>query len=59
MEIIAAEELLRLYRRGEREFLLRSLCDANLLGARLRGVNLMGADLIGSNLSGADLRGAP
>ena len=48
-----AEELVELYKAGERDF--RGI---DLHRAELRGAELSGADLIGTNLEYADLRGA-
>jgi uncharacterized protein YjbI with pentapeptide repeats len=53
---ISAEELLKRYAAGERDFSGIKLGNAdfreiNLSGAYLRGINLSGADLRGINLS--------
>lgn len=61
---ITAEELLRRYANGERDF--SGVClgyEANLIGVDLRGINLSKAEmitvkLIGANLDGANLIGA-
>ena len=64
-----AEELLRRYAAGERDFdklnltslgSLREEClvDVNFRHANLTGANLIGANLIGANLTGANLTGA-
>jgi hypothetical protein len=54
----SAEELLRRYAAGERDFLRASLPGANLDGTNLRGANLSGANLYGTNLYDADLSDA-
>jgi len=56
-----AEELLKQYAAGKRNFPESRLCEANLSGINLSGANLKGsnlsvANLCGSNLTGADLR---
>ncbi len=51
-----AEELLRRYADGERNFVEVDLSRANLSGANLYGADLRNANLSGVDLSGADLR---
>jgi uncharacterized protein YjbI with pentapeptide repeats len=53
-----AEELLKRYAKGERDFFKANLREANLGGANLSGANLSGADLREANLREANLRGA-
>lgn len=50
-----AEELLRQYATGRRNFNHAELSKANLSGADLSGANLSGADLSGADLSGVNL----
>jgi len=59
----SAEELLRRYAEGERDFESANLSGANLVranlsGAKLRNAKLRGANLVRANLSDADLVGA-
>jgi uncharacterized protein YjbI with pentapeptide repeats len=54
----SAEELLRRYATGARDFAGADLRGADLRGADLHGADLRGADLHGADLSGADLSGA-
>lgn len=56
--IRSAEELLRRYAAGEREFEQVRLSGADLHNAILHGIDLSEAILNGANLSRADLRGA-
>lgn len=58
-----AEELLKQYATGERNFSEVNLCEANLSGVNLsqanfKGANLSVANLCGTNLTEADLSGA-
>lgn len=60
---MSADELLKRYAAGERDFRGVNLSDeiliwADLSGANLRGANLRGANLNWANLSGVDLRAA-
>lgn len=55
---MGAEEVMRRYDSGERDFSLADLIGADLRGANLRGVNLRGANLSQANLSSANLRWA-
>lgn len=57
-ESMDAHELLRLYRAGERDFVLVSLPQADLRGADLYHANLSGADLSLADLRDANLVGA-
>ncbi len=58
MKVNSAEEQLKAYASGERDFAFSDLRYANLLGANLREANLREANLRGANLRGANLRGA-
>ena len=53
-----AEELVRQYKAGRRDFSEANLSGANLSWANLRGANLYGANLSKASLYGANLRGA-
>ncbi|UBF23910.1 pentapeptide repeat-containing protein [Kovacikia minuta CCNUW1] len=53
-----AEELLKKYAAGDRNFPGVNLSEANLTGASLSNVNLTGANLSVANLSGANLNSA-
>jgi uncharacterized protein YjbI with pentapeptide repeats len=53
-----AEEVLREYAAGKRDFPGVNLTEANLSGANLSGANLSGANLSVANLSGANLSSA-
>ncbi len=53
-----ADELLKRYAAGDRDFTGANLARAKLIGANLVGVNLWGADLSGANLAKAKLWGA-
>jgi Pentapeptide repeats (8 copies) len=55
---MTADELLKAYKSGERDFRGAYLRGAYLRGADLRGVGLRDADLRGADLGGADLGGA-
>ncbi len=55
MEVAGAEDFLRRYAEGGRDFQGANLSGANLRGARLKGANLRGANLRGATLLGADL----
>jgi uncharacterized protein YjbI with pentapeptide repeats len=50
-----AEDILKLYATGERDFSSASLSEANLSGANLSKVNLSGANLSVANLCGCNL----
>ena len=52
-ERLGAEEVVKQYQAGRRDF-----GHADMFGVVLRGADLTGVDLSGSDLSGADLRGA-
>jgi 2-iminobutanoate/2-iminopropanoate deaminase len=53
--MMKAEELLKRYAVGERNFHEADLCWAILSGANLSGANLSGANLSGADLSDANL----
>ena len=53
-----AEDLIRRYEDGERDFRGIQLGDVNLIGTDLRDADLTGADLAGASLLDADLRNA-
>ena len=52
-----AEEVLRRYADGERDFRGANLCGANFKGQDLSGADLSGADIRSANFSNATLRG--
>ena len=52
------EEVIKLYTRGERNFIGANLRGANLRGAYLTGADFTGAYLTGSDLTGSDLHGS-
>lgn len=58
LQVGDADEFLKRYADGDREFQKISLCKAKLAGHDLRRINLLDADLREANLDGADLRGA-
>ena len=53
-----AEELVKRYQSGERDFILLSLRRSDFCGADLNQANLSGSDLREANLSKANLAGA-
>ena len=55
---VKAQELIRQYQGGERDFVLRSLRRCELSGTDLYGINLSGSELRGCDLSQAKLTGA-
>jgi Pentapeptide repeats (8 copies) len=57
-EHLGAEELVKRYQAGRRDFRRADMFGVVLRGADLTGVDLSGSDLSGADLRGADLRGA-
>lgn len=55
MDAMDADELLKRYAKGERQFKEARLSGIDLKGANLEGINLESADLTGANLSEANL----